>query len=76
MGERLNNASFRQKFDSEKYFSTLRPSRASVEDISTFDGQNPVVGSLLQELDIGKKDLVSERIKTATRPDVDLDIQK
>ena len=46
------------------------------EDISTFDAQNPIIGSLLQELDIGKKDLVSELIKKATRPDVDLDIQK
>ena len=46
------------------------------EEISTFDAQNPVVGSLLRELDIGKEDLASEVIKKALRPGVDLDIQK
>ena len=46
------------------------------EDISTFDAQNPIIGSLLQELDIVKKDLANELIKEAPRPAVDLDIQK
>ena len=46
------------------------------EDISTFDMQNPVVGSLPGELDIAKKDLASELIRKALRPGVDLDIQK
>ena len=46
------------------------------EDISTFHAQNPVVGSLLQELDIGKKDLASELIKKAPRAGIDLDLQK
>ena len=38
--------------------------------------QNPIVGSLLQEFDIGKNNLASELIKKAPRPGVDLDIQK
>lgn len=46
------------------------------EDISTFDVQTPVVGSLLQKLDTGKKDLASEFIKKAPRPGIDLDLQK
>lgn len=46
------------------------------EDISTFDVQTPVVGSLLQKLDTGKKDLASEFIKKAHRPGIDLDLQK
>ena len=46
------------------------------EVISTFGMQNPIVGSLLQEFDIGKNNLASELIKKAPRPGVDLDIQK
>lgn len=46
------------------------------EDISTFDVQTPVVGSLLQKLDTRKKDLASEFIKKAPRPGIDLDLQK
>ena len=46
------------------------------EDISNSDAQNPIVGSLLRKLDIGKKDLMSKLIKKAPRPGVDLDIQK
>ena len=37
------------------------------EDISTFDSKNPIVGSLLRELDVGKK-LVSDLIKQAPGP--------
>ena len=33
------------------------------EDISTFDAENPIVGSLLKELDVGKKDIANELIK-------------
>ena len=33
------------------------------EDISTFDAANPIVGSLLKELVVGKKDIASELIK-------------
>ena len=46
------------------------------EGISNFDAQNPIVGSLLPELDIGKKDLASELIKKAPRSGIDSDIQK
>ena len=46
------------------------------EDVSTFDGQNPIVPSFLRELDVGKKDIVSEVIKKKPTPGVDLSIQK
>ena len=39
--------------------------RTCFQDISTFDAQNPIVGSLLQELDAGKTDIASELIKKA-----------
>ena len=40
------------------------------EDISTFDAENPIVGSLLKELDIGKKDVASKLMKKAPRPPI------
>ena len=73
--DRLNNASFRQMLDpiSKNIFRHQNSLELVFEDISTFDAQNPVVGSLLRELDIGKKDLASELIKKAPRPGVDFD---
>ena len=76
--DRLNNMSFRQKLDpiAKNMFRRQNPLELVFEDISTFDTQNPIVGLLLRELDIGKKDLASKLIKKAPRPGVDLDIQK
>ena len=46
------------------------------EDISTFDAKNPIVGSLLKELNVGKKDLASKLIKNAPKlPAIDLAIR-
>ena len=33
------------------------------KDISTFDAQNPIVGFLLKELNLGKRDIESTLIK-------------
>ena len=76
--DRLNNASFRQKLDpiAKNVFLQQNPLELVFEDIPTFDAQNSVVGSLLQELDIGKKDLARKPIKKAPRPGIDLDLQK
>ena len=76
--DRLNNASFRQRLDpiSKNIFWHQNPLEIVFEDISTFDVQSPVAGSLLWELYIGKKDLPSKLIKKAPTPSVDLDIQK
>ena len=62
---RINNTTFRQKLDpiSENNMRKQNPLELVFEDISTFDAENPIVGSLLQELDVGKKDVTSELVK-------------
>ena len=46
------------------------------EDISTFDAENPIIGSLLRELDVKKKVLANDVIKGApTLPSRDYEIQ-
>ena len=68
--DRVNNASFRQKLDpiSKNIIRRQNPLELVFEDISTFDAENPIIGFLLKELDVGKKDIVSELIKKALRP--------
>ena len=75
---KLNNVSFGQKLDpiAKRIFRKQNPLELVFEDISTFDAQNPIVGSLLRELDIEKKGLVGEVIKKVPRSGIDLDIQK
>ena len=65
--DRINSANFRQKLDSiSKNISRRQnPLELVFEDISTFDAENPIVGSLLKELGIGKKDVASKLIKNA-----------
>ena len=55
--DRINNASFRQKLDPicKNILRRQNPLVLAFEDISTFDAENPVVGSLLRELHVGKK---------------------
>ena len=67
---RIDNASFRQKLDpiSKNTFRRQNPVEIVFEDISTFDTENLVVGSLLKELDVGKKHVASELIKNAPGP--------
>ena len=48
--DRINDASFKQKLD-----PISNPLELVFEDISTFDAENPIVGSLLREIDIKKK---------------------
>ena len=70
--DRINNASFRQKLDpiSKNILMRQNPLELVFEDISTFDRENPIVGSLLRELDVGKKNLSSDLIKQAPNPPV------
>ena len=51
MRDKINNASFRQKLDpiSRNIFRRQNPLKLVFQDISTFDAQNPVAGSLLRE---------------------------
>ena len=55
--DRINNASFRLRLDpiSKNILRRQNPLELVFEDISTFDAENPIVGSLLREIDIKKK---------------------
>ena len=66
--DRLNNASFRQKLDpiAKNIFRRQNPLELVFKDNSTFDAQNPIIGSLLTELELGKKDTESSLIKKAS----------
>ena len=46
------------------------------QDVSTFDAQNPVACSMVEELDIGKKDIESNLVKKAPKTGLTNDIQK
>ena len=62
-----NNASFRQKLNpiAKNIFKRQNPLELVLQDISTFDAQNPIIGSLLRENDVGKKDIDSKFLKKA-----------
>ena len=63
--DRLNNASFRQKLDpiAKNIFRRQNSSELVFKDISTFDAQNPIIRSLLREIDIEKKILTAKFLK-------------
>ena len=76
--DRTNNASFWQKLDpiSKNIIRQQNPLELVFEDISTFDSENPIVGSLLRELDVEKKKLASDLIKQAPNtPGVDFSLK-
>ena len=68
--DRINNASFRQKLDpiSKNILRRQNPLELVFEEISTFDAEKPIAGSLLRELDVGKKNLASDFAKHALTP--------
>ena len=77
--DRINDASFRQKLDpiSKNILRRQNPLELVSEDISTFDAQNPIVGSLLREIDIKKKQSNSNFIKSLpTQPGKEFEIKK
>ena len=55
--DRIKSASFRPKIDpiAKNTLRIQNPLELVFQDILTFDAQNPIVGSLLRELDVGKK---------------------
>ena len=59
--DRINNASFRLRLDpiSKNILRRQNPLELVFEDISTFDAENPIVGSLLREIDIKKNNNLS-----------------
>ena len=68
--DRINNASLRQKLEpiSRNILRRQNPSELVFKDISSFDAENPIVGSLLRELDVGKKVVASDLVKNAPGP--------
>ena len=67
--DRINDASFRQKLDpiSKNILRRQNPLELVFEDISTLDAENPIVGSLLREIDLNKKQTDSDFIKSLPR---------
>ena len=59
--DRINNARFRQKLDpiAKKYIKKTKSFRTCFSRYSTVDTQSPIAGSLLRELDLGKKEIAS-----------------
>ena len=55
--DRINDASFRQRLDpiGKNILRRQNPLELVFENISNFDAENPIVGSLLREIDIKKK---------------------
>ena len=77
--DRKNDASFRQKLDSisKNILRRENPLELVFEDISTFDAENPIVGSLLRETDLNKKQTDSDFIKSLpSHPGKEFEIQK
>ena len=64
--DRINDASFRQRLDliSKNILRRQNPLGLVFEDISSFDSENPIVGSLLREIDVKKKQSDSDFIKS------------
>lgn len=79
MRDRINDASFRKKLDpiSKNILRSQNPLELVFEDISTFDGENPVVASLLREIDIDKRESDSDFIKSLpSQPGKEFEIKK
>ena len=77
--DRINNASFRQKLDpiSKNILRRQKPLELVFEDLSTFDAENLIVGSLLREIDIKKKQSDSDFIKSLpSHPGKEFEIKK
>ena len=77
--DRINDASFRQRLDpiSRNILRRQNPLELVFEDISTFDAENPIVGSLLREIDIKKKQSDSDFIKSLpSHPGKEFEIKK
>ena len=76
--DRINNVSSRQKPDPVKNNILWRknPLELVFKDLSTFDAEYPIAGSLLRELDVGKKLTVCNLVKkTPGQPGVDFTIR-
>ena len=64
---KLNSASFRRKLDpiSKNAIRKQNSIEFLFKDLKHFDAQNPVIGNLIKEIDIGKKKDLSKILKGA-----------
>ena len=77
--DRINEASFMQKLDpiSKNIIRRQNPLELVFEDVSTFDAENPIVESLLREIDLKKKQADSDFIKSLpSQPGKEFEIKK
>ena len=77
--DRINDARFRQNLDliGKNILRRQNPLERALEDISIFDAEKPVVGSLLREIDIKKKQFDSDFIRSLpSHPGKEFEIQK
>ena len=77
--DRINDASFRQKLDpvSKNILRRQNPLELVSENISSFDSENPIVGSLLRETDLRKKQTNSDFIRSLpSQPGKEFEIKK
>ena len=67
---KLNKASFRRKLDpiAKNAVKKENPLELVLKDIFRFNAQNPVIGSLMREIDFGKKDTLSKLLAKAPNP--------
>ena len=67
MDGKLNSAIFRRKLDpiSKNVFRNESPTEFLFKNLKHFDAQNPVIGNLIKEMDIGKKKDLSKILKGA-----------
>ena len=74
--DRLNETSFRCNLNpiAKNIIRRQNLLKLVFKDISIFDVQNPVIGSLMREIDVGKKDLMSKLITKAPNP-IDAELQ-
>lgn len=74
--DRLNEASFCRKLNPIAQNIICRQNQIELvfKDVLTFDAQNLVIGLLMTETDVGKKDLSSKLLSKASNP-VDMEIQ-
>ena len=68
--DRHNQASFGHKLDpiEKSVWRTENPLALLLKDVANFDAQNPIIGSLLREIGLGKNKTKSSLISTA--PDI------
>ena len=77
--DKINDAIFRQKLDSisKSILRRQNPVKLVFVGISTFDAKNPIIGSLLHELDVKEMVLSSDLFKGApSTPGQNSEIQK